>query len=123
MLTSIISNTGWCHSVGVFCNFMDTFVVLGNFVMFWQMLLPCCLVCVGCCNHQIDVITCCFYGDRCCCHKAGVVACCLLSVLTDVFATFVVAEGIATVLLWYLLEWQMWCLVGDVVTTFVIVAF
>ena len=30
MLTSIISNTGWCHSVGVSCNFMDTFVVLGN---------------------------------------------------------------------------------------------
>ena len=46
-----------------------------------------------------------------------------LSVLADVLPFFVVTDGIATVLLWYLLEWQMLCWVVDVVTTVVIVAF
>ena len=36
MLTSIISNTKWCHSVGLSCNFVRTFL----FCFVWQMLLP-----------------------------------------------------------------------------------
>ena len=36
--------------------------------------------------------------------------------LTDVLSLFVVSDGIATVLLWYLLEWQMFCQVVDVIT-------
>ena len=36
MLTSIISNTNWCHSVGLSCNFVRTCL----FCFDWQMLLP-----------------------------------------------------------------------------------
>ena len=43
--------------------------------------------------------------------------------LADVLPLFVVTDGIVTVLLWYLLEWQMFCQVVDVITTVVIVAF
>ena len=46
-----------------------------------------------------------------------------LSVLADVIPLFVVTDGIATVILWSLLEWQMLCQVVDVVTTVVFVAF
>ena len=53
MLTSSISNTKWCHSVGESCNFMESYSLdfvladiivndLGNLVLLWQMLLPCC---------------------------------------------------------------------------------
>ena len=37
MLTSSISNTYWCHSVGEPCNFIDS---LCFYFWFWQMLLP-----------------------------------------------------------------------------------
>ena len=37
MLTSSISNTYWCYSVGEPCNFMD--LLCFNF-SFWQVLLP-----------------------------------------------------------------------------------
>ena len=36
MLTPIISNTKWCHSVGLSCNFIRTCL----FCFDWQMLLP-----------------------------------------------------------------------------------
>ena len=36
MFTSIISNTKWCHSVGLSCNFIRTCLFCFN----WQMLLP-----------------------------------------------------------------------------------
>ena len=54
MLTSSISNTNWCHSVGESCNFMDSYIL--EFVL-------------------ADVIANdfgqhgCVYG-RCCCHVA-----------------------------------------------------
>ena len=43
--------------------------------------------------------------------------------LADLLPFCVVTDGIATVLLWHLLEWQMLCQVVDVVNTVVIVAF
>ena len=54
MLTSGISNTKWCHSVGASCNFMDSYIidfVLANVIanVFGQL--------------------CCIFG-RCYCHVA-----------------------------------------------------
>ena len=68
MLTSSISNTRWCHSVGQPCNFMDWYsyfgfgrcllpTILGIWFCLWQMLLP------------LVFATCILFG-WCCCHVA-----------------------------------------------------
>ena len=89
MFTLIISNTGWCHSVGVSCNFMDTFCCYyaswQHMFCIWQMLLPCCLIfCGRCYNHQVDVVTCYLVCGRCCNHQADVIAC-IVNCLVDVY--------------------------------------
>ena len=61
MLTSIISNTGWCHGVGMSCNFMDNFYYVEQLLnTLADVIAFCCIVCGRCCNHQVDVITCVF---------------------------------------------------------------
>ena len=88
MLTSIISNTKWCHSIALSCNFVRTCL----FCFDWQMLLP-----LFVCQNLADVIaigfvcgwcrtTVCFMG-RCYCHMLYV---------TDVIVTF-------NVVLWLML--------------------
>ena len=82
MFIFIISNTGWCHSVGVSCNFMETFMetcfccIFGNTcIALWQMLLPLvALFCGRCYSHQVGVVTCCFISGRCWNHQADVMA-------------------------------------------------
>ena len=54
MFTSIISNTKWCHSVGLSCNFVRTCL----FCFDWQMLLPLFIY-----QNLADVIAICFVVD------------------------------------------------------------
>ena len=87
MLTSGISNTYWCHSVGEPCNFVDSLCFNFSFGRcycqwfwatwcYWQMLLSCCICvcnwcfCFGWCYSQL---LCFLYGRWWCyCHLVGV---------------------------------------------------
>ena len=90
MLTSSISNTKWCPSVGESCNFMDYYILdfvlveiivndLGNLVLFMAdviAMLPCSVVNV---IPLVDVVT---YLYGWCCHIFGL--CCAKYTLKEV---------------------------------------
>ena len=73
MLILIISNTGWCHGVGVSCNLFGPFCFCCDFWQHFSAFGRCCCLC--CFVFVADVVVCYYISDRCHNHKADVIAC------------------------------------------------
>ena len=112
LLTPIISNTKWCHSVGLSCNFIRTCL----FCFDWQMLLPLFVY-----QHLADVIAICFICGwyRTTCFVFIGRCYCLMLYVTDVIVTFnvlwwlmllsLVCDWCYYHILLLFVDWQMLC--------------
>ena len=104
MFTSIISNTKWCHSVGLTCNFIRTCL----FCFCWQMLLPLLFTKFGCCLLPFLLPR---FG-RCYCHLIVVdlETTCLVVLWADVIALTICDR--CCVILGIVCDWCFvtWCL-------------